>query len=233
MGARITRARITVTPVAGPTGTLFEERIDFADPTDAARTLGATKIPVNGGAGTFVEIDFHKRRTLAAMTGTNLTDAELQVDLGGVYVQINEKGAILTPSDPTAFTVTDGTLPGLTVSKFKLTAKTDNLGPTTSTVTIRSTPANLTVRLGKMAPFWARPGELAAPDTSPDFAALLQAFLATAAFENGYYLVPLVVHSDTLARLSVCLLYTSPFPFCCAFGKFNPYFFIFDAKVFK
>jgi len=204
-GARVTRARLTVAPVAGPTGTLFEERIDFADPTDAARTLGATKIPVNGGAGTFVEIDFHKRRTLAAMTGTNLTDADLQVDLGGVYVQINEKGAILTPSDLTAFTVTDGTLPGLTVSKFKLTAKAGNFAPTTSTVTIRSTPANLTVRLGKMAPFWARPGELAAPDTSPDFAALLQAFLATAAVENGYYLVPFVVHSDTLARLSVAL----------------------------
>jgi DNA-binding beta-propeller fold protein YncE len=205
VGARITRARITVTPVAGPTGTLFEERIDFADPADASRTFGATKIPANGGAATFVEVDFHKRRTLAAVTGANLTTTELQVDLGGVYVQINDKGAILTPSDTNRFVIgADGTLPGLTVAKFKLTATTPNT-PAATTVTIRSTPANVTVRLGKMAPFWARPGELAAADTSPDFTPLLQAFLATAPVENGYYLVPLVVHSDTLARLSVAL----------------------------
>src|SRR5947209_11139272 len=202
VGALLKRATLTVTPVAGPTGALFEERIEFADPRDTSRTLGATKIATT----TFVEIDFHKRRTLAGVTGANLAGSELQVDLGGVYVEINKKGAVLTPSDPNAFVLADGLLPGLTVGKFKLTPNPATANVLDAgTVTIRSVPSNLTVALAKMAPFWARPGELAAAATSPDFAAPLQAFLATAAVENGFYLVPLVVHSDTLARLSFTL----------------------------
>lgn len=201
VGALLKRATLTVTPVAGPTGALFEERIDFAAPADPSRTLGATKL----AAGTaFVEVDFHKRRTLAAVAGTNLNGTSLQVDLGGVYVEINSTGAILSPNGHPAFTVTDGHLPGLTVGKFKLTSA-GVTAPDASTVTFRSVPSNLTVALAKMAPFWARPGELAAAATSPDFAAPLQAFLATATVENGFYLVPLVVHSDTLARLSFTL----------------------------
>ncbi|MBV9407284.1 MAG: hypothetical protein JO164_00580, partial [Candidatus Eremiobacteraeota bacterium] len=199
-GARIRRAVLTATPVAGPTGTLFEERIDLSASSNGA-ALGATKVVVKGTAA-FVEVDFHKRRTLAAVTGSGLSGATLQADLGGVYVEINDKGAILTPTDPTKFTVTDGSLPGLTVGKFKLSATADL---DVTTVTIRTTPANLTVRLGKMPPFWARAGELSAADSSPDFAALLQTFLATATVENGFYLVPLVVHSDTLARLAFTL----------------------------
>lgn len=199
-GARLKRATLTVTPVAGPSGALFEERIEFADPADTARTLGATKLAAGSA---FVEVDFHKRRTLAGVTGTNLSGASLQVDLGGIYVELNAKGAIKTPTDPSDFTVGNGLLPGLTVAKFKLTAATNATGaPDASSVTIRSVPSNLTVRLAKMAPFWARPGDLAGPATSPDFAAPLQAFLATAPVENGFSLVPLVVHSDTLARLS-------------------------------
>lgn len=202
-GARIKRATLTVTPVAARGGTLFEERIDFGAPADPARTLGATKITGSAAGAAFVEVDFHKRRTLASVTGTNVNNTTLQVDLGGVYVEINQKGSIVTPTDPAPFAVDGGTLPGLTVGKFKLTAAAGAASPDLNTVTIRSAPSNLSVRLGKTAPFWTHAGELAAAVTSPDFAVLLQTFLTTAPTEHGYYLVPLMVHSDGLSRIRI------------------------------
>ena len=52
-----------------------------------------------------------------------------------------------------------------------------------------------------MGPFWPRNGDLSATDTSPDFADVLQVYLANAPVVNGFYAVPLAVHSDTIARL--------------------------------
>src|SRR5262245_10628351 len=83
--AKVTRATVTVTPVSPPGGTLFEEEISF---TGNQAKFGATK---NTGSG-FVEVDFHKRRTLANVNGTDVRPlgtnpgAKLQVDLGGLYV---------------------------------------------------------------------------------------------------------------------------------------------------
>ncbi len=193
--ARVMKASVKITPAQSPTGDLFEEIIIF---TNGQGAWGATKITGTG----FVEVDFHKRRTLARVMGTAATGANLQVDLGGgAYVEINDKGAIRAPDDQLFPVPADGKLPGLLVTKFKLTA----VNPNVSQVTIRSTPANVSVRLGNLPPFWTHLGELTGEDTSPDFAAVLQAFLSEAKVENGFYHVPLIVHSDTIARLTITL----------------------------
>src|SRR6266849_5114742 len=71
--AQVTKATIKLTPVAPPDGTLFEEAINFpprgtvATAGDGQGDWGATKAKGSG----FVEVDFHKRRTLAAVAGTS------------------------------------------------------------------------------------------------------------------------------------------------------------------
>ncbi|MCZ7627065.1 MAG: YncE family protein [Candidatus Methylomirabilis sp.] len=42
-------------------------------------------------------------------------------------------------------------------------------------------------------------------ESSPDFAAVLQASLAEAKVENGFYQIPVTVHSDTITRLQITL----------------------------
>lgn len=206
-GARIERATVTVTPVDATRGVEpFAETITF-DGASGSDTWGATKTVVPG-AGGWVEVDFHARRTLVGVSGVNLSGTTLQVDFGGVYVELNPAGGVRTPNDATPFTVQADAprLPGLTVTKIKLTnTGAKNTTPDLTQVTFRSLPSNVTLRLGESAPFWARVGELVAPETTPDFALLLQAFLAKAESENGFLRVPLVAHTDTLARLSLSL----------------------------
>jgi len=193
--ARVTKATLRLTPSAALGGELFEEAITFR--ADGQGDLGATEVT----GSSFVEVDFHRRRTLGSVTGSNVTSANLQVDMGGVYFELNDKGAI-NPSDSLFTVPADGILPGLTVSKFKLTPGTAGGSPDVTNVTIRSVPTNVTVRLGLMPPFWIRVGEITQAETSPDFAPILQTFLATAQVENGFYTVPLVLHSDAVTRLS-------------------------------
>lgn len=205
VNARIERATVTVTPFDATRGAEpFAETTAFAGQTG---TWGATKTVVPG-AGGWVEVDFHTRRTLASVSGSNLTGTSLQVDFGGVFVELNPAGSVRTPNDPAPFRVGGEAqrLPGLTVTKIKLTNEAAKLTtPDVRQVTFRSLASNVTLRLGDTAPFWARVGELVTGETSPDFAPLLQAFLAKAKTENGFFLVPLVLHTDTLARLSVTL----------------------------
>jgi len=203
--ARVTKATLRLTPSAALGGELFEEAITFR--ADGQGDLGATEVT----GSSFVEVDFHRRRTLATVAGTNIRGttassgdgANLQVDMGGVYLELNDKGAIKGGPSDNLFTVPpDGILPGLTVSKFKLTPGTSGGAPNVTNVTIRSVPTNVNARLGTMPPFWTRVGEMTQSETSPDFAPILQAFLATAQVENGFYTVPLVLHSDAVTRLS-------------------------------
>jgi DNA-binding beta-propeller fold protein YncE len=200
--ARIVSAKATVTPADANLGSPFAELLTFNDGT--TREFGATKAQV----GTWVEVDFHKRRTLASVVGSNLNPTTLQVDLGGgAYVEINKAGALKTPDPPpnNFFTLTDDSspLPGLTVSKFKLTSLT--LMPDLTSVTVRSVPTNVSLRLGELPPFWTHLGEMTQPETTPDFTAVLRAALLNTKIENGFYDLPLVIHSDTIARLQVDL----------------------------
>lgn len=194
--ARIVTATIHLTPI-DPSGGAdpFTETITF---TGSRADWGATKAT----GSDWVEVDFHARRTLAGVKGSGLNTATLQIDLGGAYVEINDRGAIKTPADM-AFTLTgdEATLPGLTLNKFKLSGI--GPGPDVQKVVLRSAPSNVGLHLGDLPPFWRHPGELTAPQSSNDFARVLQAYLADLQPENGYYAIPLRLHSDTIGRLSV------------------------------
>src|SRR6185295_6387838 len=74
-----------------------------------------------------------------------------------------------------------------------------------TSVTIRSVPTNISLRFGETPSFWTRVGEMTQAETSPDFTLALQAFLADADPVNGFYNVPLIVHSDSIARLRIDL----------------------------
>jgi hypothetical protein len=208
-GAKVNHAKLTLTPVSAASGVLFQEQIGL---TSSPGDWGATKASGTQGGNAYVEVDFHKPRTLVSVTEKGLDDggtagagASLQIDMGGVFVEVNLKGAIKTPTDPTAFSLPkDGTLPSLKVSKFRLVAQ--NAGTADiSEVTIKTVPSNISVRLGKMGAFWTRTGDLVSGDTSPDFADVLQVFLNNATVTNGYNAVPVVIHSDSIARLDVSL----------------------------
>jgi YVTN family beta-propeller protein len=214
-GARIERATAVVTPTAGGGQNPFAEIIRFRG-TEVVGDLGATKTVV---PSQWVEVDFHGRRTLARVKGTGLTDTAvppngvtLQVDLGGAYAEVNSNGALRSPNDPPfqLSNPSDGffALPAMSVAKFKLTSPpmppaATRLSPDVTEVTIRSVPANISLRFGETPVFWTRVGELAQPETTPDYSASLQAFLNGAKIENDFYVVPLVLHSDTVARLKV------------------------------
>jgi DNA-binding beta-propeller fold protein YncE len=199
VNARVLKAVVGLVPARDPTGELFEEIVSFSN---SQGSFGTTKIAGTGSAesGRFVEVDFHKRRTLARVAGAGTVGANLQVDLGGgVYVEINNKGAIRAPGDTLFSAPRDGKLPGLVVTKFKLTGSDVDV----LRVFIRSVPTNVSVRLGNLGPFWTHLGEFTTDDVSPDFASVLQAFLLEVSAENGFYSIPLVLHSDTIARLRI------------------------------
>ena len=193
-GACIQRARVRLEPVERENAAIpFAETLAFSS---GRGDWGAT---LSGGSG-WVEVNFHTRRTLAGVSGENLAGATLQVDMGGAYVEVNSRGTLLTaPGDEPFILPADGTLPPLTVTRFRLL----NSGgtPAIHAVTIRSTLSNLRLQLGEHPPAWNRPGELTAPQSSPDLGTVLQALLAETAVEHGYHIVPLTLHSDTLGRV--------------------------------
>ncbi len=207
--ARILRATVRVTPVDATNGSNpFAETIRF---NGAVGDFGATKTAV---ADQWVEVDFHGRRTLSRVNGANLTDTTLQVDLGGAYMDVNANGAIRAPED--LFYKLPGNsaaLPSLAVIKLKITNSTDppvrppvtprGNDPDVAEVIIRSAPTNVSLRLGQTPPFWIHLGEMLSPETTPDYAEVLQAFLADAEVENGFYVTSLTLHSDSIARLKL------------------------------
>jgi hypothetical protein len=204
-GAKVTRATITLKDDAP-----FQETFTFVTPADSgelpAKDWGITKT----SPGSFIEVDFHARRTLVGVTGSG-GSSTLQVDLGGVYVGIANDGTMAPNRGQFSVPLPKGMngaltpLPGLTVNKFKLT-RDDTLKVLDITkVAIQSVPTNISVGMGRMPPFWTRPGELAIAATSPDFSLMLNAFLANAQPQNGVYEIPFVIHSDTIARLDVTL----------------------------
>jgi DNA-binding beta-propeller fold protein YncE len=204
-GAQVTSATVKLSPIAPPGGVLFEERILFDEEQGDWGARLRKSNPADDPQ--FVEVDFHARRTLSSVTGTGLNDASLQVDVGGLYIQINKLGTMVTPDDDSTdyFTLTDpagGLLPSLATQKFKL-SKIIPANLQISQVGIRSAPSNLTLRLESQPSFWARPGELTHSESAPDFSVILNAFLAEASVENGYYIIPLTLHSDTLCRVNV------------------------------
>ena len=87
VGAVVTRAVLTLTPVStDPTGR-FLETLTFPAGSGAG-DRGATKV-VQAAA---VEIDLHARRRLAALTGSGLTGSPLLVDIGGGFLGVDTLG---------------------------------------------------------------------------------------------------------------------------------------------
>lgn len=192
-GAQVRHAAITLTPVSAPGRSLFEELLTFSGDTAG---LGATKVTDDD----FVEVDLHARRTLAKAFGPNTLNRRLLVDPGaGIFMEVAESGAI-GPGTPFRLEA-DHVLPGLSVTRFRLFGS--NTNPNVTSVLVRSVPTNVSVRLGQAAPFWTRTGELASAATSPDFGETLQLLLGAAEVADGEYVLPLVIHSDTVARLDV------------------------------
>src|ERR1051325_1228387 len=202
--AQIQRATAIVSPVDPTRG--FDPFVETITFDRAQGDWGATKSLASGG---WVEVDFHGRRTLASVRGTNLINTTLQVDLGGAYIEINGNGAVKGPPPDIPFIIKSDSnaLPSLAVTKFKLTKPVTppQPDPDITEVAIRSIPTNVSLRLGLLPAFWTHLGDLTGPETTPDFAAVLQAFLTNAEVENGFYVVPLILHSDTIGRLTVDL----------------------------
>lgn len=214
--ARIVSATAIVTPIDAKLGSPFTEVIRFKDGTGE---FGATKSAGSASGIPWVEVDLHNRRTLAGVVGSFGTIAGsnggsiLQIDVGGgTYVEINQNGAFRTPSNPpdSFFLIGGNTaaLPGLTVAKLKLTNRSPSPAPppTLTALVVRSVPSQVSLRVGELSPFWTHTGEMTEAETTPDFAAVLQAALATAEVKNGFYDLPLVIHSESIARLKVELL---------------------------
>lgn len=200
-GAQILSTRLTVMPVPNPaTGELFVEQINFQPGFNTgdwgtSKTIGPD----------WVEVDFHNRRTLHEVDGTSngANIPTLQADMGGAWVRVSEDGTL--QSDGTTFDVPvnesgGAPLPGLTVFRFRLN---HNLFVDVTRIDVLSVPANVSLSLEGLAPFWTQVGEMTEAKEVPDFSDLLQAFLETAEVENGFYVLPLLLHSDTIARLDV------------------------------
>jgi hypothetical protein len=163
--ARIVSARATVRPVEVLTGSAFAESLSF----NGVGEFGATKTKGSLGAVTssWIEIDFHTRRTLARLAG-NFLNATLQVDVGGgTYVEINRAGAFRTPSDTSPahlFPISGPSiiLPALKVAKFKIsnTDTSGNVEPVITSISVISVPTNVSLRVGDLSPFFNHPGEM-------------------------------------------------------------------------
>lgn len=201
---RILKATVTVTPQTPP----FTHDISL---DGMGETFGATKNETTD----WVEVDFHARRTLVSVVGDNLGKTTLQADFGGgVYVNISRTGSVQGPPPDLPFQLSDTStsttqnpLPGLAVTKFKLTRFMNGApgpaAPRVTRVTIRAVPSNVSLRAGDLGPFWTNLGDMTQAETTPDFATVLQGFLAKAVVENGFYVVPFILHSDSLGKLQV------------------------------
>ncbi len=203
IGAQITGAQITAKP---------KQAVETITFNGGIGNWGATKEPAKPDY--WVAVDLHARRMVSQVTafiklGIVPDEVTVQVDIGGVWVRLAADGSIATPDDeqltlPLSTAPTPQSIPPLVAQRLKLTrSSADSHEVDLKQLTILSYPTNLSLRLGQMPPFWPRPGELTETETSPDFAAVLQTFLAEAEVVDGFYDVPLVIHSDSIARLDV------------------------------
>ncbi|WP_328331056.1 helix-hairpin-helix domain-containing protein [Kribbella sp. NBC_00382] len=190
-GAVVSRAVLTVTPHSVDPGRRFLETLAFPGPVG---DFGANKVLPTGA----VEIELHARRKLAALTGSGLTGAgTLLVDLGGGYLGVNASGGL--GDGPALQLANTMDLPGLTVTGLRIAG----VGPDISTLKVVSPPSDLTLAIEGGPVFYNRPGDLVEPVTTPDFSAVLQTMLPDLPLDNGCYVVPLVITSNSISRLDL------------------------------
>jgi hypothetical protein len=193
VGASVTRAVITVTPYAADPERRFLETISFGG---ASGDWGATKSTASGS----LEVDLHARRKLAGVTGTGLGARPLLVDLGGGFMAVNADGGL---AEGPPFELADSAhLPALTVTGLRVPG-TATAGPDLSALRVSSPPSNVTIAVEGGPTFWTHFGDLVAPQTTPDFSAVLRALLPDLDVVHGHHVVPFVVHSDSICRLDL------------------------------
>lgn len=203
--ARVLSARATIAAV-DPSGGRdpFAEEIRFESTTPAVGGWGATQVR---GAG-FVEIDFHARRTLAGISGSELQggDRRLLVDLGGNFVAVDPNGGFAPASGPFLPLANNGPLPGIAASRIRISSSPPNGNPAVAIVRIRSLPTHVTFGLEGRPALFFQAGELAGERTTTDFGELLGIYLAESGkIEHGAYVLPFVLRSDSIARLKVSI----------------------------
>ncbi len=179
----------------------FAEEIRFASTSSGPAAVGDWGATQVRGAG-FVEIDFHARRTLAGFSGSDLFGANLQIDLGGSFVAVDPQGGFAPPGLPLTL-ANDGVVPAVTASRVRLSGVGS---PAVTALRIRSLPTNVTFGLENRPALFFEAGELAGARTTADFGALLGVYLAEGGkIENGVFLLPFVLRSDSIARLRVSI----------------------------
>ncbi len=213
-GARVTGARVTLKSARAA----FTEDISFDE--NGVGDWGATRSPALLDAATFQAVaELHARRTATQIVASGESanrPVTVQMNLGGTWVSLADDGSILAPERqplilrlPATVAATALSLPSVTSDKIQLTAIDANnrVDPNGKVrihgLTISSVPSNVSLRFGARPPFWMHLGELSGAQTSPDFALILNAFLSEAWVQDGFYAIPLVIHSDTIARLDV------------------------------
>jgi hypothetical protein len=204
--ALVTKATLTLEPRLPPGNSAYIETLRFT----GGAAYGAMIRPAADG---IAEIDFHARRTPVAFTGLVAQTSPkpaLSVDIGGnVYLSVNQNGTI--PATTGVFyDPSQSTLPGIGASRIRLenfsNVKLNDAAALGSvTVKIASMPSNIMLRFGKRLPFWSKTGDLAVPTTTADITDAIKLAIADAPVINGYYAIPLIVHSDTLGRIAVTL----------------------------
>ncbi|MBO9402629.1 hypothetical protein [Shimia sp. R9_3] len=217
-GAQLSSFRLRLTPIAasnriGPA----EEQISFTDPpvdgsiagrdtSDDSRETAVSQVR-GGGSLPWAEIHLGGFRTLSRLSGAGLAGATLQVDLGGLFVDVAANGTV--PSQNGTFTLSDGEqpLPGLTVQRLRIARTSAGAQPIINTLWLRAVASNVTLAMGQQPAAWALPGELSAVTETTDLTTLAQAALDAAGTEGGFAVLPLHIKSDTTAQLAVEVLY--------------------------
>jgi len=153
-------------------------------------------------------VDFHARRLVSqARLKFDRANARVRVDMGGLWVALNNDGSLAMPDTGSQdFTVTDRVvdLRGVATARLQVTTDDNQQTPLAlSSVTWKSLASNVSLRLSDQGPFLFSPGDLRAEVDAPDFSEALRAYLSKARTENGQYILPIVLHSDTIARLDV------------------------------
>ncbi len=162
--------------------------------------------------GSQLIVDLGKRRTVSQISAniTTLDDtAELFLDMGGMWLQLDNDGGIAAPDDTISWAIEDQILqlPLLASQRFRINYNAvDGQTVTPDKVTVQSYPTNLTLRLGDLGAFWFHTGDLKNAVTTPDFSRLLTDYLGLIEPDGGYYAFPLTLHSDSLARLQLALV---------------------------
>jgi DNA-binding beta-propeller fold protein YncE len=203
--ALVTKATLTLEPRLPPGNSAYIETLRFT----GGAAYGAMIRPAADG---IAEIDFHARRTPVAFSGLAAqASATLSVDIGGnVYLAVSQDGTIPNTTGSKYDLTQSSNLPGIGASRVRLenfanVKVNDPTALASVTVKIASMPSNIMLRFGKRLPFWSKTGDLAVPTTTADITDAIKLAIADAPVMNGYYAIPLIVHSDTLGRLAVTL----------------------------